>query len=73
MIKLLNPEKQSFSNQQEKEAVLSATDNMSQNFENLEKSLSKNQKTELKESGFSFLEMPQMENLFGNYGKNQIK
>ncbi|CAE17803.3 MLt-TeN (mlt-10) related [Caenorhabditis elegans] len=68
MIKLLNPEKQSFSNQQEKEAVLSATDNMSQNFENLEKSLSKNQKTELKESGFSFLEMPQMENLFGNYG-----
>ena len=69
MVKLLNPEKQQFSNKEEKEAVMSATDKMSTDFEQLEKSLSREQKTDLKEIGFSMLEMPQMKELFGKYGK----
>ncbi|CAP30295.2 Protein CBR-MLTN-10 [Caenorhabditis briggsae] len=72
MIKLLNPEKQSFSNDEEKEAVLSATDKMSQDFESLEKSLNREQKIDLKEMGFSLLEMPQMMDLFGKYDASSI-
>uniref|UniRef100_A0A1I7TP85 Uncharacterized protein n=1 Tax=Caenorhabditis tropicalis TaxID=1561998 RepID=A0A1I7TP85_9PELO len=71
MIKLLNPEKQSFSTNQEKEAVLSATDKMSQDFENLENSLNREQKIDLKEMGFSLLEMPQMKDLFGKYEESK--
>ncbi|EGT54577.1 hypothetical protein CAEBREN_20729 [Caenorhabditis brenneri] len=72
VVKLLNPEKQKFSNDQEKEAVLSATDKMSNDFEVLENSLSAEQNKELKENGFSLLEMPQMRNLFGKYGADTV-
>lgn len=69
MVKLLNPEKKSIVHEEEHNAVLSATDEMSKDFEGLEKSLTTRQRKELKTSGFSLLEIPQMESLFEKYGE----
>uniref|UniRef100_A0A8R1I9H0 Uncharacterized protein n=1 Tax=Caenorhabditis japonica TaxID=281687 RepID=A0A8R1I9H0_CAEJA len=71
VVKLLNPEKQQ-PKAEENIAVLSATDKMSKEFEQLEKSLSQAQKQDLRKTGFSLLEMPQMESLFGKYDVSSV-